>query len=115
MTLDARALVAIACKEPGFERFVEVIAEDQNPRVVATAVAEAAIILTARGESMAYLLLQILIDRLGLTVVPFTKEHWKGAVDEYERMAKPGSGERPAFGRCLSKAVAAKLGAPMIE
>lgn len=33
MTLDARALVAIACKEPGFERFVEAIAEDQNPRV----------------------------------------------------------------------------------
>lgn len=115
MTLDGRALVAIVRKEPGFERIVEALAEDENPRVTATALAEAAIILTARGEDMAEIVVQTVVDRFRLTVAPFTKEHWRGAVREYEKRLKAGGASRPAFAQCLSAAVAAKLGAPLVE
>jgi uncharacterized protein with PIN domain len=115
MTLDGKALVAIVRREPGFERIVEALAEDENPRVTATALAEAAIILTARGEDMAEIVVQTVVDRFRLTVAPFTKEHWKGAVREYEKRLKSGGAARPAFGQCLSAAVAAKLGAPLVE
>lgn len=113
MTVDARALVAIARKEPGFEGLVAQVVEDENPRVCATAVAEAAIILSTKGDWMPQLTLDVMIGQLGITVVPFTREHWRAAVDAYEKGIKAGTA--PAFGRCLSAAVAAKLGAPLIE
>lgn len=115
MTLDARALVAIVRKEPGFERIVEALAEDENRRITATAMAEAAIILTARGDGFAEITVQLVVDKLDVNVVPFTKEHWKEAVREYEKQTKAGTPSQARFGRCLSAAVAAKLGAPLIE
>jgi ribonuclease VapC len=115
MTVDARALVAIARKEPGFEGLVAQVVEDENPRVCATAVAEAAIILSTSGDWMSQLTLDVMIGQLGITVVPFTQDHWRAAVDAYQRGIKAGVSPAPAFGRCLSVAVAAKLGAPLIE
>ena len=112
MTIDARALVAIVRKEPGCERFVEAVADDENPRVPATALAEAAMLLAAWGDDLASITIQIVVDRLRLTVVPFTEDHWKEAVREYERVIQ--AGDRPALGRCLGAAVAARLGAPVV-
>lgn len=113
MTLDARALIAIVRKEPGFERLVEAIADDPTPRVAAPALAEAGMILAAQGVGMPEAVLEIVMWRLNLTVVPFTKEHWKGAVRAYEKGRK--AGERPVFGQCLSTAVASVMGAPIVE
>jgi ribonuclease VapC len=115
MTLDARALVAIVSREPGFEQLVAQLAEDENPRVVATAMAEAAILLSACGDTMSELTLQVLVDQLRITVVPFTKDHWRGAVREYERSVRAAEAVRPTFGKCLSIAVSAKLGAPLLS
>lgn len=115
MTVDARTLVAIACKQPGFERLVAQVVEDDNPRVCATAMAEAAIILSTRGDWMSELTLDVMVGQMGITVVPFTKEHWRGAVEAYQQGIRSGASPAPAFGRCLSAAVAAKLGAPLIE
>lgn len=115
MTVDARTLVAIARKEPGFEGLVAQLVDDENPRVCATAVAEAAIILSIRGDWMSELTLDVMIGQLGITVVPFTKDRWRAAVEAYQKGVKAGVSPPPAFGRCLSAAVSAKLGAPLIE
>ena len=115
MTLDARALVAIILKEPGFEEIVSTLAGDENPRVPATALAEAGMILSARADTLAELRLQILIDQLHLTVVPFTNQHWRGAIRSYEVAAKAKDAVRPRLGQCLSEAVAAKLGSAVIR
>lgn len=73
MTLDARALVTIARKEAGCERLVEAIADDDHPCIAATALAEAAIILAARGEKLAEVVVQNILNRLELSVVPLRK------------------------------------------
>ena len=114
MTIDAAALVAMVLKSPGVEELVDAIAGDENRRVPATAIAEAGIILAARGSSLAEVELQILVDRLHLTVVPFTNEHWREAIRTYEKGMKKQDVERPRFGRCLSAAVAAKLGSRLL-
>ena len=77
--------------------------------------AEAAIILTARGESLAEITVQLVVDKLDVTIVPFNKEQWKEAIREYEKRMKAGTPSHARFGRCLSVAVAAKLGARLIE
>jgi len=113
MMLDARALVALFRKEPGFETIVESLALDESPKVSATALAEAAILMAATGDSLTDFSLQILVDRLGLIVVPFTDTHWKEAVREYVRAKE--NGERPTFGQCLSLAVAKRLGSTLVS
>ena len=115
MTLDARALVAMALKEPGFDETAAALTDDDNPRVSATALAEAGIILFARTGTLSELKLEILVSRLHLTVVPFTAEHWRYAIRAYEDAAKTNSTARPRLGECLSEAVAAKLGSALIR
>ena len=114
MTIGAEALVAMALKEPGVEDLAAALGKDDNPRVSATALAEAGILLAARGVFLPAVTLQIIVDRLNLTVVPFTNEHWREAIKVYERDAKLNPERRPRFGRCLSAGVAARIGAPLL-
>jgi len=114
MTLDARALVAIVRREPGFDRIVDAIVEDDTCRISATALAGAAILLHARGESLPGTVIQIVIDRFDLTVVPFTKDHWKLAFREHEKHGREDADTRPRFGECLG-AVAANCGSSLIR
>jgi hypothetical protein len=55
-----------------------------------------------------------MVDRLQLTVVPFTNEHWREAIRVYESEMKLEPGKRKRLGRCLSAGVAAKLGTPLL-
>jgi uncharacterized protein with PIN domain len=114
MTIDAQALVAMALKGPGVDVVAAALGEDENPRVSATALAEAGILPAARGVSLPAVTLQIIVDRLHLTVVPFTIEHWREAIKVYEYDLKLEPEKRQRFGRCLSAGVAAKLGAPLL-
>lgn len=114
MTLDARTLVAIAEKGPGYELTIDRIARDENPRVCATALAEAAILLRARGDDLAEMTVRAIVDHLEVTVVPFTERDWIDASQEHKRLCEE-SGIRPSLGHCLSAAIAAKTGAPLID
>ena len=114
MTVDATSLVAMVLKEPGVEQIAASLGHDASPRVPATALAEAGIILAAREVFLPAVMLQIILDRLRLTVVPFTNEHWREAIKVYERDLKLEAAKRSRFGRCLSAGVAAHLGAPLL-
>ena len=114
MTIDATTMVAMALKEPGVELIAAALGQDVTPRVSATALAEAGIMLAARDVLLPAVTLQIIIERLHLTVVPFTNEHWREAIKVYERDLKLEAAKRSRFGRCLSAGVAARLGAPLL-
>lgn len=115
MTLDARALVTIVRKGPGFELIVAAIARDENPRVCATALTEASILLSADGDGLGEITVGILVDQLELTVMPFTRNDWRAAAREHERQVKAAATPRPSLGHCLSAAIAANTGAPLID
>lgn len=115
MTLDASALVAIVLKEPGYQEVVARLADDEHPRVPATALAEAGMILRARTGTSVGLKLQILINKLHLTVVPFTESNWHDALGAYEDYLRADPLSRPRLGACLSEAVATRLGSQLLS
>lgn len=114
MTLDARAMVLLARRGPGYELIVDAIARDDAPRVCATGLAKTAILLHATGDTMAELTVQGLVDRLNLTVVPFTQSDWKAAARAHQEATKK-AGSRPTLGCCLTAAVSANTRSPLIR
>jgi ribonuclease VapC len=114
MIIDTSAIVAIVFKEPGYEKLVEKLAESQYLGIGAATLAETGVVLTARLEANATSLLARMVQELGAAVIPFGDEHWREAVDAYERF---GRGRHPAklnFGDCLSYATAKLTGRPLL-
>jgi uncharacterized protein with PIN domain len=114
MTLDARALVMLARRSPGYELIVDAIARDAAPRTCATALAEAAILLHATGDTRAELTVQSLVHGLNITVVPFIEGDWKAAIRAYKEASRTDT-PPPTLGRCLSAAVAEKTNSPLVD
>jgi uncharacterized protein with PIN domain len=111
MTVDARSLVAILHKGPGYEIILDAVAKDDAPRICATALVEAAIILRARGDMLAEMTIESAIYHLNLTVMPFTESDWRTASKEHQRQVKANVGTKPTLGECLTAAIAANTGA----
>ena len=114
MVLDSSAIVAIHLKEPGHDRLIEAI---DNAEVVAVGVPtllETAMVLTARLGQDARPMLFAFLRRIEAEVVPFNEEHLDAATTAFIRF---GRGRHPAalnFGDCMSYAVAAVAGMPLL-
>jgi predicted nucleic acid-binding protein len=94
---------------------VTALSADPNPRICATAIVEAAILLGAAKQALVRLHLDQAITHLNLTVVPFTESDWYEAVTTYGRLkSAPDGGRRPTLGLCFSAAVATKTGAELV-
>jgi ribonuclease VapC len=114
MIIDTSALVAIVFREPGYQELVEKLAGAPYLGISAATLAETGIVLTARLGSNATPLLARMVQELGAAVIPFGDDHWREAVDAYERF---GRGRHPAklnFGDCLSYATARLAGQPLL-
>ena len=114
MVLDTSALVSIQIEEPGFQTLFRKI--EEAPRVVigAPILFEAAMVLSARMGTDARFSLSRALRRLEVEVVPFTEEHYEAAVSAFLRY---GKGRHPAglnFGDCMSYALAAVSGLPLL-
>ena len=105
MIVDSSAIVAIVLREPGWEGLVTRLGGEASPAIAAPTLAEAGLVLTAKMGDVGRVVLSRLLQEAGLTVIPFTEEHWRVAVDAYVRF---GKGRHPAalnFGDCLTYAV----------
>ena len=114
MIIDTSAIVAIVFQEPGYEELVEKLAGSQYLGVGAATLAETGMVLAARLGANATSLLARMVQELGAAVIPFGDEHWREAVDAYERF---GRGRHPAklnFGDCLSYATAKLAAQPLL-
>jgi ribonuclease VapC len=112
--LDSSAIVAIYLREPGYERLRNAINQAEMVFVGAPTVFETAMVLSRHlGMDVHALLLALLAD-MGATIIPFTQKHAGAATDAFLRF---GRGHHPAklnFGDCLSYAVAAESGLPLL-
>jgi ribonuclease VapC len=114
MVLDTSALVAIHLEEPGFRELFRKIDEAPTVMMAAPNLLEAAMVLSGRAKADARLALAIGLRRLGVEIVPFTPEHYEAAVTAFLRF---GKGRHPAglnFGDCMSYALAAERGLPLL-
>lgn len=114
MIVDASALVSILLKEAGHEAIIGKLNRAETVFVAAPTVLEAAIVLSARLDRDARPMLRGLLNRMGAEVLDFTQQHYETAVAAYLRF---GKGRHPAalnFGDCMSYALAAEAGLPLL-
>ena len=114
MILDSSAIVAILLREPGWEALLERLEAADRVGVGAPTLVESAIVLSARLGRDARPLLARFAQELGLETLPFTEAAYVVAVDAFLRF---GKGRHPAalnFGDCVSYAMAAVTGAPLL-
>ena len=106
MVIDTSALAAIVFGEPEAEYFLDRIAGDPLRLLSAVSRLETGMIVEARKGTLAGHEFALLMDRLGITVVPFDQQQSELALHAWRRY---GKGNHPAglnFGDCCSYALA---------
>ena len=114
MIVDSSALLSVIFREEGHEEILRCLLDDPGPAIGAPTLAETGIVLEARLGSSARGLLERFLDEVGLQEIAFGELHWREAVDAYRRY---GKGRHPAsltFGDCMTYAVAALAGEPLL-
>jgi len=115
MVIDSSALVAIILDEPEAARLTSAVADAYAPVVGAPTLVEATAVLLARLGSHGEAVLDALLQRLRIEVVPMTAGAAEAARRAYARYGKgvatPGVLN---FGDCLSYGVAVDRGVPLL-
>ncbi|MCK6681547.1 MAG: type II toxin-antitoxin system VapC family toxin [Thermoanaerobaculia bacterium] len=114
MIVDSSAILAVFLREPGFERFLDLMAESPALGIGAPTLAESGIVLTSRLGRDSRLSLGAFLHETGMDVIPFGDAHWKCAIEAYGRY---GKGRHPAalnFGDCMTYATAALSRQPLL-
>jgi ribonuclease VapC len=104
--VDSSAIIAIVLRERGWEGLVDAIASDPLCGIGAPTLVETGLVLTAKMGPKARVTLSRLLQEAGMTIVPFTDDHWRVAVDAYVRFGKGRHAAALNFGDCLTYAVA---------
>jgi ribonuclease VapC len=112
--VDSSALVAILLKEPGFEVPLEKLLAARVAGIGAPTLAEAGIVLTARGGPTVQRLLLHFVREAGLAVVPFGEAHSRAAVEAFVRFGKGRHAAALNFGDCMTYATARIAGQPLL-
>ncbi|HBL26057.1 MAG TPA: VapC toxin family PIN domain ribonuclease [Acidobacteria bacterium] len=114
MIVDSSAIVAIALREPGYEKLLDKLRSAETVGIGTPTLTEAGMVLSARlGIEPQALLERFLRDFRVLPVV-FGDQHWREALEAFRRF---GKGRHPAalnFGDCLSYAAARLAGHPLL-
>ncbi|GEK80123.1 type II toxin-antitoxin system VapC family toxin [Agrococcus baldri] len=115
IVIDTSALVAIVAAESDAERVAAVLLRHAGDvELSAATLLEATIVLEARYGADASTDLELLIDRLGIAVVPVDADQAAIAAQAWRRF---GKGRHPAalnFGDCFSYALATARGAALL-
>jgi ribonuclease VapC len=114
MVVDTSALLAILEQEPEAEHMARAIASDAAPSISSATLLEAGIVVQARRGDEGGRDLDLLIAKLGVTVVPFTPRQADLARKAYRSF---GRGQHPAalnFGDCLAYALAKDTAEPLL-
>jgi len=113
MVLDSSVLLHILFREPGYQEVSRRLNDAPRLLVGAPTLVEAAMVLVRREGDAQRFLLDELLRKLAVEVVPFGEAHYREAISAFRRY---GKGHHPAslnFGDCLSYAVAKVAGLPL--
>ena len=114
MVIDSSAFVAMHFKEPGHERIFEKIAAAPIAVMGSSTLLECAIVMTNRRKHDTSAAIQTSLRQLRVQILPFNEDHYYAALSAFLRF---GKGRHPAalnFGDCMSYAVAAVSGFPLL-
>jgi ribonuclease VapC len=114
LILDSSAILAAMLEEPGYDGILDQIGSAQSVGVGSPTFVETAIVLSSRMRRDARPQLNEFLREAGAELIPMGPEHIDAAVDAFLRF---GKGRHPAalnFGDCLTYAIAAVAGVPLL-
>jgi ribonuclease VapC len=114
MILDSSALVSIVLKEDGYQALVQKAQLADSVFVGAPIAFESAMVLSGRIGEDARPIIAALLRKLDAEIVDFNQDHYEAAVSAFLRF---GKGRHPAalnFGDCMSYALSAISGLPLL-
>ena len=114
MVIDTSALVAIIAEETGYEALLEKAGRARILVVGAPIAFECAMVLSGRSGRDSRPKLAGLLRNLDAEIVPWNEDHYEAALTAFLRY---GKGRHPAklnFGDCMSYAIAAVAGMPLL-
>jgi|SRR5579863_6827629 len=114
MVIDSSALLSIYLREPKHETFFEKIARSTIAVIGAPTLLEVTMVLSARTGRDARGEIARSLRRLQIQVIPFTGEHFEVAAEAFHRYGKARHPAALNFGDCMSYAVAAVSGLPLL-
>jgi len=114
LILDSSAIVAVICREPGYEQLLRKIALARTVAIGAPTVAEAQMVLdiklgSKRGRDGAALVDQFVAEIQAL-IIPFARNHISIFFDAFRRYGKGRHPARLNMGDCFTYAVAKAAG-----
>jgi ribonuclease VapC len=114
LILDSSAVVAVICREPGYEQLLQKIALARTVAIGAPTVAETQMVVeiklgSKRGRDGAALVDQFLTEIQAL-VIPFTRNHLSIFFEAFRRYGKGRHPARLNMGDCFTYAVAKAAG-----
>ena len=114
MVLDSSAIVSIHLQEPGYERLIDRIDAAEVVVVGIPTLLESVMVMSARLGHDARPMIFAFLRRLEVEVVPFNEEHLDAAATAFLRFGRGRHAAGLNFGDCLSYAVAAVAGMPLL-
>lgn len=114
MVVDSSALISILLEEPGYESLIEKAAHAEAVFVGAPTALETAMVLSARLRQDSRPMLAGFLRRMNAEIIDFSEDHYEAAMSAFLRF---GKGRHPAalnFGNCMSYALAAVSGLPLL-
>lgn len=114
MILDSSAVLSILFEEPGSNDLLRKLSDPQEVGIGAPTLVETAVVLTSRLGPSSRELLEKLLQRFSVVVLPFEDIHWREALDAYQRFGKGRHRASLNFGDCMSYATARVAGRPLL-
>lgn len=114
MIVDASVIVAIALREPGFEKLVAKLIRAEATAISTPTLVEAGIVLRAKLGTKADGLLERMLDEFGMQEISFGEIHWREALEGFRRFGKGRHKAGLNFGDCMSYAAAKLAGSPLL-
>lgn len=114
MILDSSAIVAVICREPGYEKLLDKIAAAKNLFIGAPSMAETELALTIKLQRDAGAVVEQFLAESGVTVLPFSREHVSIFLEAFLRYGKGRHAARLNMGDCFSYATTKLAGQPLL-
>lgn len=106
MILDSSVIIAIVCRESGYERLLSRLEEAPVLGIGAPTLAETGIVLESRLGIDGRAILERFLQDFQILTIPFGEIHWREALDAYRRFGKGRHKAALNFGDCMSYATA---------
>jgi ribonuclease VapC len=118
MTLDSSAIVAVICREPGYEELLRKMATSRVVVIGAPTVAECQLVLSiklGRGSGAdAGAIVDQFLGEVQALIVPFGRDHISSFYGAFHRFGKGRHPARLNMGDCFTYATAKVAGMPLL-